>query len=96
MKMAAAISLANLAQQPVPQAVKRAIPGREFEFGRNYIIPTPFDPRLITELPSNIAQAAMDSGSATHYIDDLETYKKSLALRVGIEEYDSKIELAKL
>ena len=96
MKMAAAKALAELARQPVPLAVMKAIPGREFEFGRNYIIPTPFDPRLITELPSRIAKAAMDSGSATVYIDGMEAYKRTLALRVGLEQYDSKVELAKM
>ena len=70
MKMAASLALAKLAKQPVPEEVKKAIPGREFNFGRDYIIPTPFDPRLIFELPVAIAKAAMDSGSATYYIKD--------------------------
>lgn len=47
MKMAAAKALAYLARESVPDAVRKAIPGREFIFGRDYIIPTPFDPRLI-------------------------------------------------
>jgi len=59
MKMAAAIALANLAKQPVPESVKMAIPGRDFTFGREYVIPTPFDPRLIFELPVAITKAAM-------------------------------------
>ena len=65
MKMAAAQALAALAKQPVPEAVRKAIPGRDFVFGRDYVIPTPFDPRLIFELPVAIAKAAMDSGIAT-------------------------------
>ena len=65
MKMAAAKALAEMTKKPVPEAVRKAIPGRDFEFGRNYIIPTPFDPRLIFDLPVAIAQAAMKSGVAT-------------------------------
>jgi len=64
MKMAAAIALAGLAKEPVPQAVKDAIPGRDFTFGRDYVIPTPFDPRLIEVLPCAVAKAAMESGTA--------------------------------
>lgn len=64
MKMAAAKALAQLAREEVPQAVKDAIPGRDFTFGREYVIPTPFDPRLITTLPVEVAKAAMDSGIA--------------------------------
>lgn len=79
MKMAAALALAELAREPVPQQVKDAIPGREFVFGREYVIPTPFDPRLIAVLPPRIAQAAMDSGTATQPIADLEAYSKRLS-----------------
>ena len=75
MKMAAANALAQLTKKPVPEAVRKAIPGRDFEFGRNYIIPTPFDPRLITELPVEIAKAAMASGVATNYIYDFTKYR---------------------
>ena len=64
MKMAAAIALANLAKKPVPDSVKAAIPGRDFTFGPEYIIPTPFDPRLIFEIPVAVAKAAMESGIA--------------------------------
>lgn len=84
MKMAAAKALANLARQPVPDSVRKAIPGRDFTFGRNYIIPTPFDPRLILEIPVAVAKAAMESGIATHYIDDLDVYREQLAQRMGI------------
>lgn len=55
MKMAAAKALADLAREPVPQEVKDATPGREFVFGREYVIPSPFDPRLISVLPVDIA-----------------------------------------
>ena len=64
MKMAAALALAGLAKEEVPQSVKDAIPGRDFTFGRDYVIPTPFDPRLITTLPIAVAKAAMESGTA--------------------------------
>ena len=65
MKMAAAKALAELARKPVPDVVRKVYPDRDFLFGPNYIIPTPFDPRLIFELPVAIAKAAMDSGIAT-------------------------------
>jgi len=80
--MAAAIALAKLTHEPVPDAVKKAIPGRKFEFGRNYIIPTPFDPRLIETVPVAVAEAAMKSGVATVQIDDFEQYKRELRNRV--------------
>jgi|TARA_B110000305_G_C19321840_1_gene579355 malate dehydrogenase (oxaloacetate-decarboxylating)(NADP+) len=72
-----------MTKKPVPDAVRKAIPGRDFVFGRNYIIPTPFDPRLITELPVEIAKAAMASGVATNYIYDFEKYRKELLARVA-------------
>jgi len=50
-----------LAHEPIPDEVKEAFPGRHMEFGPEYIIPTPFDPRLIKELPVAIAKAAMES-----------------------------------
>jgi len=78
MKMAAAKALAQLAREEVPQEVKDAIPGRDFTFGREYVIPTPFDPRLITTLPIEVAKAAMDSGIAQKPIADLEAYRESL------------------
>ena len=55
MKMAASKALAGLAREPVPESVKLAIPGRDFTFGREYVIPTPFDPRLIEVLPIAVA-----------------------------------------
>lgn len=78
MKMACAIALAELARLEVPQEVKNAIPGREFVFGRDYVIPTPFDPRLIEVLPVAVAKAAMKSGVARIQIDDLDAYKNEL------------------
>ena len=55
MKMAAAKALAELAHEPVPDEVKKAIPGRSFDFGREYVIPTPFDPRLLCKMATSIA-----------------------------------------
>jgi malate dehydrogenase (oxaloacetate-decarboxylating)(NADP+) len=75
MKMAAALALANLAKLPVPAIVSSAYDGRHFEFGREYIIPTPFDPRLITEVPIAVAKAAIASGIAKKNISDWEEYK---------------------
>ena len=83
MKMAAAKALANMTKMPVPEAVTKVYPERNFEFGPNYIIPTPFDPRLIFELPVAVAKAAIESGIATHTITDWDAYRQQLALRVG-------------
>jgi len=55
--------------------VSRAYEGKKFKFGRDYIIPTPFDPRLILEVPVAVAKAAMDSGMAKKEIKDWEEYK---------------------
>ena len=78
MKMAAALALAELAREPVPQEVKDAIPGRDFTFGRDYVIPTPFDPRLIERIPVAVAKAAADSGIAKKPIADLAAYGQRL------------------
>lgn len=83
MKMAAALALASIAKLEVPESVKLAIPGRDFTFGRNYVIPTPFDPRLITVLPCAVAKAAMASGTASHNIEDFDAYAKELVARVN-------------
>ncbi|PZO55312.1 MAG: NADP-dependent malic enzyme [Alphaproteobacteria bacterium] len=82
MKVAAARALAELAKQDVPDEVAAAYQGKRLKFGPDYIIPSPFDPRLISEIPPFIAQAAMDSGVARKPIADMEAYKHSLAQRV--------------
>ncbi|WP_135211976.1 NADP-dependent malic enzyme [Vitreimonas flagellata] len=82
MKVAAARALAALAKQDVPDEVAAAYHGRRPKFGPDYIIPTPFDPRLISEIPPYVAQAAMDSGVARKPITDMEAYKHSLAQRL--------------
>jgi malate dehydrogenase (oxaloacetate-decarboxylating)(NADP+) len=70
MKMAAALALAALAKEEVPDIVSRAYEGRKMSYGREYLIPTPFDPRLIYVVPMAVAKAAMDSGIAHVKITD--------------------------
>jgi malate dehydrogenase (oxaloacetate-decarboxylating)(NADP+) len=82
MKIAAAEALAALARQDVPDEVDAAYSGRRLRFGPEYIIPVPFDPRLISSIPSAVAKAAMDSGVARRPIIDMEDYKASLAARL--------------
>jgi len=82
MKVAAARALAELAKADVPDEVAAAYHGRRLKFGPDYIIPTPFDPRLISEIPPYVAQAAMDSGVARKPIADMQAYKHSLAQRL--------------
>ncbi len=83
MKIAASHALAQLAKEDVPDSVIRAYGGNRIEFGREYIIPKPFDPRvLLWEAPA-VAKAAMDSGVAQNPIKDFEAYKDSLEARLG-------------
>jgi len=81
MKIACAQALANLAREDVPDEVAMAY-GRELTFGRDYIIPTPFDPRLIYLIPPAVAQAGMDTGVARRPIIDMEGYAQSLKARL--------------
>ncbi|MEL6569347.1 MAG: phosphate acyltransferase, partial [Pseudomonadota bacterium] len=81
MKVAAARALAELAREDVPDEVAAAYHGSRPTFGPDYIIPTPFDPRLITFVPPFVAQAAMDTGVARKPIEDMEAYRHSLAQR---------------
>ncbi len=82
MKVAAARALAELAKEDVPDEVAAAYHGRRLKFGPSYIIPTPFDPRLIATVPPYVAQAAMDTGVARKPIADMEAYRESLAQRL--------------
>jgi len=82
MKIAAATALAELARQPVPEEVAAAY-GRHHSFGAEYIIPAPFDPRLLEIVPAAVAQAAMDSGVATKPIEDMAAYRQSLRARLN-------------
>ncbi len=81
MKVAAAEAIAALAREEVPEEVSAAYGGRKMEFGRDYIIPAPFDPRLMTTVPVAVAQAAMKTGVARKPITDFAAYKKELAAR---------------
>ena len=92
--MAAAMALANLTRKPVPDSVREACAGRKFEYGSEYIIPTPFDPRLKTELPIAIAKAAMESGIATVAIEDWKAYEQELLERGIMFEKKAKNEAA--
>ncbi|MBN8543112.1 MAG: NADP-dependent malic enzyme [Alphaproteobacteria bacterium] len=83
MKIAAAEALARLAREEVPEEVLAAYAGREMKYGPEYIIPTPFDPRLITTIPVAVAQAAMDTGVARKPIKDFDAYKHALGARLN-------------
>jgi malate dehydrogenase (oxaloacetate-decarboxylating)(NADP+) len=83
MKQAAAFALAKLAKEEVPDSVKRAYGVTEMSFGKQYIIPTPFDPRVLTWVAPAVAKAAMDTGVARTPIEDLEEYKRELDIRMG-------------
>lgn len=83
MKLAAAYALAALAKEEVPESVKRAYGVKEMKFGREYIIPKPFDPRVLTWVAPAVAKAAMDTGVARRKIEDFEEYKRQLNIRMG-------------
>ena len=83
MKMAAVKALADLTKEPVPEQVNIAYGQTRLTFGREYIIPKPFDPRLISEIPPAVAKAAMESGVAKMPIDDWDKYKEELLQRSG-------------
>lgn len=83
MKMAAVKALAELAKMPVPEQVNIAYGETKLNFGRDYIIPKPFDPRLITIVAPAVAKAAMESGVAQNPIADWEKYEEELAERLG-------------
>jgi malate dehydrogenase (oxaloacetate-decarboxylating)(NADP+) len=82
MKIAAAEALAGLAREDVPDEVAAAYSGERLTYGPDYIIPAPFDPRLIWAVPSAVAKAAMDSGVARKPILDMDAYKRSLRGRL--------------
>ncbi|TDI76940.1 MAG: NADP-dependent malic enzyme [Bacteroidetes bacterium] len=85
MKMAAVKALAELAKEPVPEQVNIAYSETKLNFGKDYIIPKPFDPRLITTIPPAVAKAAIKSGVATEPIDDWDKYTEELLERMGSE-----------
>lgn len=83
MKKAAVEALAKLAKQSVPEQVNIAYEETKLNFGKDYIIPKPFDPRLIVDVPIAVAKAAIASGVAQEPIDDWEAYESELAERLG-------------
>ncbi len=98
MKVAAANAIANLAREDVPDEVVAAMGGERPHYGKDYIIPSTFDPRLISVIPAAVAKAAMDSGVARKPIADFEQYKEQLKQRLdptvtimqGINNYIKK------
>ena len=86
MKIAAVKALADLAKEKVPEVVIRAYGGKEFSFGREYIIPKPFDPRVLWKVAPAVAKAAIDTGVARHIIEDWTAYKEELQERLGYSQ----------
>lgn len=86
MKLAAVKALADLAKESVPDMVTRAYGNTIIEFGREYLIPKPLDPRLITSISPAVAKAAMDSGVAGFHIQDWGKYNEDLLKRIGIDQ----------
>ena len=82
MKIAAAHAIANLAKEDVPDEVIAAMGGERPHYGKDYIIPSTFDPRLISVIPSAVAKAAMDTGVARKKIENFELYKDQLKQRL--------------
>ena len=85
MKLAAVHAIADLAKQPVPDVVNDVYKVNNLTFGRDYFIPKPVDPRLITEVSSAVARAAIESGVARKKIEDWDEYKDSLSVLLGQE-----------
>lgn len=91
MKLAAVYSLAELAKKPVPDIVNMAYNNANLKFSKDYIIPKPVDPRLISTVAPAVAKAAMDSGVASFPIQDWDTYKLELDKRLGNDNALSKV-----
>ena len=85
MKLAAVRAIADLAKQPVPDVVNQVYKVNNLTFGRDYFIPKPVDPRLITEVSAAVAKAAIESGVARKEITDWNEYKRTLRRRMGLE-----------
>ncbi len=86
MKMAAVKALAQLARKKVPEMVISAYGGEDFEFGRNYIIPKPFDPRVLWNVAPAVAKAAIDTGVARVKIENWAAYEDQLKERLGLSK----------
>lgn len=86
MKLAAALAIANLAKEPVPDIVNKAYGEAKLAFGKTYLIPKPLDARLITTIAPAVAKAAMESGVAKTHIKDWQAYELDLQERIGIDQ----------
>ncbi len=86
MKIAAAKAIAELAKEDVPDEVANAYPGQRPQYGPGYIIPSPFDPRLISKVPPAVAKAAMETGVARKAIVDMDQYASDLSARLNPSE----------
>ncbi|MGK7390921.1 MAG: NADP-dependent malic enzyme [Candidatus Cyclobacteriaceae bacterium M2_1C_046] len=86
MKLAAVRAIADLAKEPVPELVNKAYESDVINFGKEYLIPKPLDPRLITAISPAVAKAAIESGVARIEITDWEKYHMDLLRRIGIDE----------
>ncbi|SEG07265.1 NADP-dependent malic enzyme [Algoriphagus boritolerans] len=86
MKLAAAMAIAKLAKEPVPETVNKAYGDQNMAFGKLYLIPKPVDPRLITTIAPAVAKAAIESGVAKKMIHDWEAYELELQKRIGIDQ----------
>ena len=84
MKIAASEALASLAREDVPEEVEAAYGGQRMRYGPDYIIPVPFDPRLVVAVPEAVAKAAIDSGVAQRPIADMTTYRQQLSARLDV------------
>ncbi len=87
MKLAAVYALAGLAKEAVPESVSKAYNVKNLIFGKEYIIPKPLDPRLITTVAPAVAKAAMESGVARNPIEDWDQYKFELSQRLGLDNH---------
>lgn len=95
MKMAAVKALAQLAKEKVPDVVLNAYGGQKFEFGREYIIPKPFDPRVLWKVAPAVAKAAIESGVAQKDIPDWEIYEEELKERLGYSAHNIRVMIHK-
>lgn len=86
MKLAASYALAALAKEEVPDSVRRAYEGQELEYGTDYIVPKPFDTRVLTWVAPAVAKAAMETGVARKPIANFDTYKEQLLERLGVSQ----------
>jgi malate dehydrogenase (oxaloacetate-decarboxylating)(NADP+) len=95
MKLAASYALAKLAKEEVPESVIRAYGGVELKFGKEYIIPKPFDPRVLTYVAPAVAKAAMETGVARKPITDWDEYRHQLLERLGISKQIVRVAIEK-